>query len=310
MNRFIVPATIMAAVLGAALAQAQAHAYPAGHPAMPGQTQHSHGYHHAYPGYHVKKTYHTGRHQPPQPQQGSGHQAPPRLGVALADLSDDALAQLGIELGVRVTAVQPGSAAERSGIQPGDVLTAIGDRPAYSPLRTQRLVREAPAKVTVDLLRDGETLRLQAALDRPDRAARPYLGVRIQDMTPALKEAFGAQDNLGVLISDVVDGTAAARAGLQAGDVVVSVGDRQVSSPAELMAAIGDHAANDTLGIAVLRDKTTQTVDVTLGAAPDSRNKRQGASVDHHAYGKPHHGMSGGECPWKKKQAMKGLRHS
>ena len=82
-----------------------------------------------------------------------------RLGVALAPISQADLDAAGLEYGVRIQRVLPGSVAEQAGLQAGDVVTAFDDRPAYSPERLQHLVNAAQAKATVALTRDGEGLK-------------------------------------------------------------------------------------------------------------------------------------------------------
>ena len=65
------------------------------------------------------------------------------------------------------------------------------------------------------------------------------LGVSIQTLTPDVAENLGLKDTTGALVSEVVEGSAAAKAGVQPGDVVTSVNGHAVKSSAELRHAIG-----------------------------------------------------------------------
>jgi membrane-associated protease RseP (regulator of RpoE activity) len=241
---------------------------------------------------------------------------PPRLGIGVAPLSGDELDTLGIEYGVRITGVQPGTAAETAGLQPGDVVTGIGERPAYSPRRLARLIDYAPDSVDISVLRDGEQLTLQAELG-PAATAPAYLGVRVQPMTPELKEAFGAEGNLGVLVSQVVPDSAAAQAGIKAGDVLVRVGDQPVASPPELIAAIDGYRAEQAVEVEILRDRELQKHEVTLGERPRI-SMPHGAHQGMHGYRKHGQGMRGHgchygkphACPMMKHKAKYGLRYS
>ena len=135
----------------------------------------------------------------------------PRLGVAISAVSPEELDAVALEYGVRVEQVLADSVAERAGMKSGDIVTDVAGRPAYSPERLLRLVGEASGRVAIALVRGGESLRLQADLGNQSTAATgsAYLGVRIQEMTDDLKEAFGAEGNLGVLVSQVMGGSAA-----------------------------------------------------------------------------------------------------
>jgi putative serine protease PepD len=65
----------------------------------------------------------------------------------------------------------------------------------------------------------------------------------------------------------VQDGSAAAKAGLQVGDVVTAVGDRAVTTSTELTAAVRSAKPGDQVTLTVRRGTGTSTVDVTLDAA-------------------------------------------
>ena len=144
----------------------------------------------------------------------AGSHGPARLGVAMAPLSQQALDELGLEYGVRIARVMPGSAAAEAGLRAGDIVTDFADRPAYSPERLRHLVMSAGDAAAVALRRGDATLRLLAELPTPGPTAgagKAALGVRIQPMTPDLQEAFGADSGRGVLISEVTADSAAGR---------------------------------------------------------------------------------------------------
>jgi len=70
----------------------------------------------------------------------------------------------------------------------------------------------------------------------------------------------------GAEVVQVVPGGGAAKAGVQAGDVVTAVGDRPVTSSTELTAAIRSQTPGDKITLTIRRGQATQTVDVTLGS--------------------------------------------
>ena len=99
--------------------------------------------------------------------------------------------------------------------------------------------------------------------------ARGYLGILIQDLTPALAETFGVADSKGILVSQVTENSPAKKAGLKAGDVIVGINGK----PANKVGAFRNSVALMTPGtgvrICVLRDGSKVTFDVTIGRLPD-----------------------------------------
>lgn len=73
---------------------------------------------------------------------------------------------------------------------------------------------------------------------------------------------FGALD--GVYVSDVQDGGGALAAGLQGGDIIVSVNDRKIKTMAELQETIAQYRPGDKVSVTYLRDKKEKKVNVTL----------------------------------------------
>jgi S1-C subfamily serine protease len=93
-------------------------------------------------------------------------------------------------------------------------------------------------------------------------ASRAYLGVRAQNDTDGQNGEVG----VGAEIVSVEPGSAAADAGLQEGDVVVAVGDRQVTTSTELTAAVRSQAPGEEVTLTVRRGGETRSVEVTLGS--------------------------------------------
>ncbi len=100
------------------------------------------------------------------------------------------------------------------------------------------------------------------------RVARGWLGVSIQPLTSELASSFGHEDTHGALVSDVVSDTPAAKAGLEAGDIITRVDHRVVSSPRELVNTIAEHEPGERVSVTVERGGSTRTLDVTLGERP------------------------------------------
>jgi S1-C subfamily serine protease len=227
----------------------------------------------------------------------------PRLGVSIAAVGQSDLDAMSLEYGVRIERMLPDSIAAGIGLKAGDVVTAIGDRPAYSPERMQYLISIADSPTTITLSRAGRTLTLPVDFTptaQPTAGDRAALGIRIQNMTRALKEAFGAEDDNGVLIAQVNTGSAAEKAGLKAGDVVVAIGDRTVQETGDVLGALATRAPGDEVRVTILRDRAESDATVALGGAADAMvpGKALGQYAirkghGEHGYGHPRHGRYG-----------------
>ncbi len=99
----------------------------------------------------------------------------------------------------------------------------------------------------------------------PFTGSRGRLGVSVQSLTPGLEEYFGAS-NGGALVSTVAPDSAAAKAGLKAGDVITSINGDRVSDSGDLTRALSD--ATGEVTIVVLRDKSELTLKATLAGRP------------------------------------------
>jgi S1-C subfamily serine protease len=86
----------------------------------------------------------------------------------------------------------------------------------------------------------------------PDRGRR-RLGIGIQDLTPQLAEYFGAKN--GVLVTTVDEKSAAAAAGLKAGDVITAVDGKPVTSRSEVQRAIRRASDQSEITISYMRDR-------------------------------------------------------
>jgi serine protease Do len=90
------------------------------------------------------------------------------------------------------------------------------------------------------------------------------LGVEVDELTNQLAQYFGAKD--GVLVTSVVDGSAASRAGIKAGDVITSINGTAVGSRGDLIRALRDVDAGAEVSIAIVRDRKEATVKATIEA--------------------------------------------
>ena len=93
---------------------------------------------------------------------------------------------------------------------------------------------------------------------------RAFLGVSLTELTPELRDFFGAPKDSGVLVASVEDNSPAEKAGLRVGDIVTAVEGKDVDSTWDLRSALRDKKDGDTARIEVMRGRSKQTLVATL----------------------------------------------
>jgi hypothetical protein len=95
------------------------------------------------------------------------------------------------------------------------------------------------------------------------------IGIRVQSMTPELREYFEAPANRGVLITHVEPDQPASRAGLLVGDVIMTAGTRSVAEPLDLLRALNRVPAGETIDLTIIRAKGELRVQVQPDGEPN-----------------------------------------
>lgn len=218
---------------------------------------------------------------------------PSFLGVELSEVSKETVARLKLreERGALIEEVTSGSSAAQAGLQKNDVIVKWDGEPIESAREMSRHIRETPAgrAVRLTVMRDGReievnvTLGERAALANRVRIARPaiasvrvrpdvqvrrvrdrgHLGVGLQGMTPQLAEYFGLSKRSGALVIFVFADSPASKAGLKAGDVILSAGGETVENPMDVRRVLTDKSEG-VVELKILRDKQEQTLRVQL----------------------------------------------
>ncbi len=92
-----------------------------------------------------------------------------------------------------------------------------------------------------------------------------YMGISLNDVTPANASFFNLKDATGTIVAQVTPDSPASRAGLKQGDVVVSVNGRAVNNSSALQVAVSEMQPGAHVALGVLRNGAPQTVNVALG---------------------------------------------
>ncbi|MBI1940243.1 MAG: PDZ domain-containing protein, partial [Acidobacteria bacterium] len=231
-----------------------------------------------------------------------------RLGLGIADVDAEKAKELKLpgEYGALVKRVEDDSPAAKAGIQKDDVILEFAGERVHSAAQLQRLVRETPAgrNVTLVVSRAGQARTVALKLEKreghfafapggihmaPPIAATPVvpefefklpdhdflwfaggsrLGISGDELTTQLAEYFGVKQGKGVLVREVVVGSAAEKAGLKAGDVIVRVDDEEVPNVSKLRRALGQRRDEKrTAKLTIVRDRKEQTLTAELEPA-------------------------------------------
>jgi S1-C subfamily serine protease len=109
---------------------------------------------------------------------------------------------------------------------------------------------------------------VETAMNGGRAVVRPWVGARLQTVTPEIARTMGLPRPAGALVADVWPGGAAEQAGLKQGDVVVSVDGGPVVDAAALNYAVGTHRPGETLRVGVRRAGGDQQLTLHAEAPP------------------------------------------
>jgi serine protease Do len=121
--------------------------------------------------------------------------------------------------------------------------------------------------IPVNLARD-----VMGSLIKDGHVTRGYLGVMIQDVTPALAKEFKLKDTTGALIGDVSPKGPADKAGLKGGDLLVEFNGKKVPDSRHLKLEVASTHPGQTVSVKILRDGAAKTLEVTVKGLPGTED--------------------------------------
>jgi len=208
--------------------------------------------------------------------------------------------------GVGVTEVVKDSPAEKAGLRKGDVIVGFNGEAVTSTRKLNRLVNESSPdqNVRLTIARGGSEQEVSATLGKRDAFNKVWnektrdemrqkiekmrkdmpakiksgdgtftinmgsyrrIGISTQTLTKQLADYFGVSE--GILVTSVVENSAAAKAGLKAGDVITAVDGEKVDSPGDVTRAI-NKKEDGPVTLTVVRDRSSRSVTVTPEKPP------------------------------------------
>jgi serine protease Do len=178
----------------------------------------------------------------------------PWLGIRIETLGENSSLRehiRGIEKGVVVDTIEEAGPALKSDLRPADVVTHVDGSAVATARELQKeiLKKKVGQSVELTVWRNGKTLKVPVVTGelptdirnaantdaKPEPAAPPAdtYGVQLQDLTPELAQQLKVTAKAGALVNDVQEGTAAASADVQRGDVITEVDEKPVANAAE-----------------------------------------------------------------------------
>jgi Do/DeqQ family serine protease len=186
----------------------------------------------------------------------SGHVERTWIGAGIQDLTPDiaAVMKLDPRSGALVNSVMEGGPASKAQIHPGDVLASVGGKPVHDgrELIREILQHDVGQTVVVEVIRGGQHYGSSVTLTaRPEQAVpvlpvqqqgAPHagLGLTVRDLSPTQASQLGLPAKLLLVVSTVVPGSAADRAGLRVDDVIVEADGAEYPSAQQLQQAASD----------------------------------------------------------------------
>jgi serine protease Do len=230
------------------------------------------------------------------------------LGVGIKEIDSDRAKVLKLkeEAGVEVTQVNENSPAEKAGLRAGDVVLEYNGQQVEGIEQFSRMVRETPAgrEVKLGVFRNGANQTIMAKIGSRRQTPIPFemgnlsvripdiphtflgwrsslLGVEAESLEGQFAEFFGVKE--GVLVRSVIQGSAAEKAGMKAGDVITRVDDSKVASSSDVTSRLRSYRGK-SVPVVVLRDHKEVTVQVSVPGDDRSEERLYARPLGHPAW--------------------------
>jgi len=198
-----------------------------------------------------------------------------RIGVQIGEVSQDVAQASGLEdtKGAMVSRVMPDSPAQAAGVQAGDIILSFNGRQIDKWSDLPRIVGQTKPGTTskMEVWRKGKRVTLDITVDEmpgsqsvapasPDKPVAPgvtAMGVTVVDLTADERKKLGVASG-GVRVTESTG--IGASAGIVAGDVILTVGNTDISSAQQFVKLVGNGTQDKPIGMMIQRDGQTQWV--------------------------------------------------
>ena len=201
------------------------------------------------------------------------------IGVEAQLVSDNMAKAMHLDAksGALIAGVQSDTPASHSGLEPGDVVTAVNGQTVKNPrdLAVDVAAVQPGDEAKLQVLHNGDSKTVsvkvgqmpneQTASNDTGPSSHERIGLALAPLSPDLRNQLDVPDGThGAVVRNVEPGSPADQAGLQAGDVIVGVGDKQVTSPSDAANAIRGASKDHAVALRIIRNGEPVFVGVNL----------------------------------------------
>jgi C-terminal processing protease CtpA/Prc len=192
--------------------------------------------------------------------------------------------------GAYINRVERKSPADSAGLKKGDVIVEFDGKSIEDADDLVSAVKksEPGKKVFVVVQRGSEKKTLYATLGKEQRKSLSMIfsprdirhrmmvfrssgiaGAKLMELPSQLGAYFDAPEGQGMLVTEVKGGSAADKAGLKAGDILLKVGNRKIENMRDVRRAVSDYEEGDKVTLEILRNKSKKTLTMEVEDADD-----------------------------------------
>jgi serine protease Do len=199
------------------------------------------------------------------------------LGVQIQEIDYEIAKSLGLKevAGALIADVVEDTPADKAGLKTGDVVLKVDGKKIHtsSELRNTISAHRPGDKVTLMLLRGGKEKNIDVILEElpenlnqamESKTVQDGPGFSVQDLDKNLAARYGIKKDEGVVITEVQPGSEAAKKGLRPGDIILQVGDKEISSVREFDKVFEKYEKGDTVLLFIQRKNLKLFVALTI----------------------------------------------
>ncbi|MDZ7720460.1 MAG: Do family serine endopeptidase [Balneolaceae bacterium] len=184
--------------------------------------------------------------------------------------------------GVIIGEVLPDTPAAEAGLQDGDVIVSLDGEEieAYRDFQVAIGSKKPGDEISLEVIRDGEQMEFNIELAERDMEEmagntrvdddrmndlKEALGFSVEDLTNSIRQQLQLNENVdGVVVTNISQGSPAARQGLQRGDVITQVGEQAVTNPNEFYGAIQNYIDDETDAVLLRVNRQGRNVFIAI----------------------------------------------
>lgn len=197
------------------------------------------------------------------------------LGAGIQELNPVLEQYYGVKQGVLVASVDPKSPAAKAGLASEDIIVAANGSVITEVKQLQRLIGTTPPEtpVSMTIMRNGarQTVNVQIGLSPSTPKGRPSppaptqgAGIKVRTLTGDLADRLGVEGTKGVLVIDVTPGGPAETAGLEEGDVIVSMGHQPTTNDKDFTSMLANVQTGGIVVLKVVRKGAARFIGFTM----------------------------------------------